>query len=372
MKEHRLLHGSAWIVSGQFVSMAFQAAYFVLMGRTLGSREYGAFVGVVALVALLTQFSSAGMEMILLRNISRDRKSFAPTWGNALFITACGFVLLLAAAWLIGSLTLRPQFRALIPWIALSDALFGKVVQLASRAFQGAGEMSYCARLTTFVYAARAALAAALYLYARHWVGHPNAYTWARIYWLAPFAVSILAFCLITSQLGWPRFSRLRLRDLSEGLSFSFSNSSISAYNDIDKTFLVSLGQTYAAGIYSAAYRVVDVATAPLYGIYTAATPRLFREGARSVGHASAQSRRLLLRTIPYGLVVAAALYLAAPVLPRLFGASFQGSVTALRWLCLLPLLRVFHYAWGTTITPPPRSGIAPRHSSARQPSTCC
>ena len=351
MKEHRLLHGSAWIISGQFVSMAFQAAYFVLMGRTLGSRGYGAFVGVVALVALLTQFSSAGMEMILLRNVSRDRKSFATTWGNALFITACGFVLLLASAWLIGSLTLRPQFRALIPWIALSDALFGKVVQLASRAFQGAGEMSYCARLTAFVYAARAALAAALYLYARYWGGHPDAYTWGCIYWLAPFAVSIVAIWLITSQLGWPRFSPLRLRDLSEGLSFSFSNSSISAYNDIDKTFLVSLGQTYAAGIYSAAYRVVDVATAPLYGIYTAATPRLFREGARSVGHASAQSRRLLLRTIPYGLTVAAALYFAAPILPRLFGASFQGSVAALRWLCLLPLLRVFHYAWGTTIT---------------------
>ena len=351
MKEHRLLHGSAWIVSGQFVSMAFQAVYFVLMGRTLGSREYGAFVGVVALVALLTQFSSAGMEMILLRNISRDRRSFAATWGNALLITGCGFVLLLAAAALIGSLTLRPQFRLLIPWIALSDALFGKLVQLASRAFQGAGEMSYCARLTAFVYAARATLAAALYLYARYWSGHPDARTWAHIYWLAPFAVAVFAFWLITSQLGWPCFQRLRLRDLSEGLSFSFSSSSISAYNDIDKTFLISLGQTWAAGIYSAAYRVVDVASAPIYGIYAAATPRLFREGARSVGHASTQSRRLLLRTIPYGLAVAAALYFAAPVLPRLFGASFQGSVAALRWLCLLPLLRVFHYAWGTTIT---------------------
>ena len=96
---------------------------------------------------------------------------------------------------------------------------------------------------------------------------------------------------------------------------------------------------------------MVDVATAPLYGIYTAATPRLFREGARSVSHASAQSRRLLLRTIPYGLAVAAALYFGAPLLPRLFGASFQGSVAALRWLCLLPMLRVLHYAWGTTIT---------------------
>ncbi len=114
-------------------------------------------------------------------------------------------MLVLAAAWLIGSLTLRPQFRVLIPWIAIGDALFGKVVQLASRAFQGAGEMSYCARLTAFVYAARAALAAGLYLYARYWGGHPNAYTWGRIYWLAPFAVSILAFWLITSHLGWPR-----------------------------------------------------------------------------------------------------------------------------------------------------------------------
>ena len=79
IREQGILKGSLWIMSGQFLSMAFQAAYFVLMGRTLGSREYGAFVGVVALVALLTQFSSLGMEMILLRNISRDRATFAAT-----------------------------------------------------------------------------------------------------------------------------------------------------------------------------------------------------------------------------------------------------------------------------------------------------
>ncbi|HEX3470081.1 MAG TPA: hypothetical protein VHT28_02750, partial [Silvibacterium sp.] len=151
--------------------------------------------------------------------------------------------------------------------------------------------------------------------------------------------------------LGRPQFGRIRLGDLSEGFSFSLSGSSISAYNDIDKTFLISLGQTYAAGIYAAAYRVVDVATAPLYGIYAAATPSLFREGAKSVGHANAQTRKLLLRTVPYGIAVAVALYFGAGLLPRLFGASFQGSVAALRWLCLLPLLRVLHYAWGTTIT---------------------
>ncbi|HET8636409.1 MAG TPA: polysaccharide biosynthesis C-terminal domain-containing protein, partial [Acidobacteriaceae bacterium] len=52
-----------------------------------------------------------------------------------------------------------------------------------------------------------------------------------------------------------------------------------------------------------------------------------------------------------YGLAAAVALYFGAGLLPLLFGPSFQESVTALRWLCLLPLLRVLHYAWGTTIT---------------------
>lgn len=263
----------------------------------------------------------------------------------------CGFVVLLAVAWLIGRVTLRPELRALIPWIALSDALFGKLVQLASRAFQGAGEMRYCAKFATSVYAGRALLAAVLCVYVHRAHAIADAYMWARIYWLAPFVAAVVACWMVTAKLGWPRFERIRLRDLSEGLSFSFSNSSISAYNDIDKTFLVSLGQTYAAGIYSAAYRVIDAVTAPLYGVYTAATPRLFRAGEGSVADADAQSRRLLQRTVPYGIVVAISLYIGAGLLPHLFGPSFRGSVAVLRWLCLLPLLRVLHYAWGTTIT---------------------
>src|SRR6185437_17172238 len=52
-----------------------------------------------------------------------------------------------------------------------------------------------------------------------------------------------------------------------------------------------------------------------------------------------------------YGVGAAAALFFGAGLLPKLFGPSFQESVVALRWLCLLPLLRVLHYAWGTTIT---------------------
>ena len=93
--------------------------------------------------------------------------------------------------------------------------------------------------------------------------------------------------------------------------------------------------------LYAAASRVVDVASEPLYGIYAAAAPGLFREGARSIGHANAQTRRLLLQTVPYGVAVALALYSGAGLLPRLFGASFQGSVAALGALSLAASSRV-------------------------------
>ncbi|MGB7168217.1 MAG: oligosaccharide flippase family protein [Acidobacteriaceae bacterium] len=350
-EEESLLHGSLWMVSGQGVAMAAQIVYFILIGRTLGSREYGAFVGVAALIASLSQFSSLGMEMILVRNVSRDRTSFPRTWGHALLFTAAGFLALLAASMLIAHFTLRPELRALVPWIALADGLLGKLVQLAARAFQGAGHLTWTARLTALTYVGRVVTAAGLWIFARAHHLRSTALLWAHLYWIATLAVALLALILATVRLGRPRFARIRRTDVSEGLSFSLSSSSISVYNDIDKTFLVSLGQTHAAGIYSAAYRVVDAASAPLYAVYAAAAPRFFREGAASVRSARDFARTTLRRTLPLAVGATVLLALAAPLLPIVFGPSFRDSVAALRWLCLLPVLRALHYSWGSAIT---------------------
>lgn len=351
MPEESLRRGSMWMISGQAVAMAAQVVYFVLIGRALGSREYGAFVGVAALVAALSMFSTLGMEMILVRNISRDRASFSTTWGHALVISSIGFLLLLAAAMLYAHFALRPELQPLVPWIALADGFLGKLVQLAARAFQGAGRFAWTARLMALIYVGRAVTATLLWAWARTHSIHATALVWAKVYWLSTFVVAVFALALATLRLGGPRFVRIRRIDLTEGLSFSCSSSSISIYNDIDKTFLVTLGQTWAAGIYSAAYRVVDAASAPIYGVYAAAAPRFFREGATGVRPARAFARTTLSRTLPYSIGAAVLLFLGAPILPVLFGPSFRGSVEALRWLSLLPVLRALHYAWGTTIT---------------------
>ncbi|HZZ40554.1 MAG TPA: oligosaccharide flippase family protein [Acidobacteriaceae bacterium] len=350
-EEESLLHGSLWMISGQGVAMVAQIVYFILIGRALGSREYGAFVGVAALIASLSQFSSLGMEMILVRNVSRDRASFPPTWGHALLFTSLGFLGLLALAMLIAHFVLRPELRPLVPWIALADGLLGKLVQLAARAFQGAGRLAWTARLTALTYIGRVIAAAGLSTFARAHHMQSTALLWAHLYWIATLAVALFALTLATLRLGRPRFVPPCRADLSEGLSFSLSSSSISVYNDIDKTFLVSLDQMHAAGIYSAAYRVVDAASAPIYAVYAAAAPRFFRHGAAGARSARDFARITLRRTLPLALAATVLLAIAAPLLPVLFGPSFRDSVHALRWLCLLPVLRALHYSWGSAIT---------------------
>ena len=346
-----LRRDSAWMMGGQFFAMAFQAVYFVLIGRALGSAQYGAFVGVASFLSALGQFSTMGMDLVLIRDVSRDRSRFASSWGVSLEIAALGFVAVTAVALLFGRLFLREEVYWLIPGIAVSDCLLAKIALLASKAFQSVGNFAFSAKVMAMTNLTRALTAGCLYLYVLRIHCLATAQMWTHIYWSSSLVAAIIGVCLVTWGIGWPRWTRIDFKTLLEGLSFSVSSSSISIYNDIDKTMLVSFGQNQAAGIYSAAYRIIDVASTPIYSVYAAAFPSFFREGAKSVRSAQSFAVGLLRKTVAYSVVAAIAMAAGASILPMILGSSFAASVSALRWLCLLPLIRCFHYAAGSTIT---------------------
>ena len=342
---------SLWMFAGQMLAFGCQGIYFVLIGRALGSKEYGAFVGVVSLVSVLSQVSSFGMELVIIRDISRDRGRFSRSWGLALELSTFGFLLIMAIAIVLGHFILPANVRPLIPLVVAADALFGKLSILASKAFQGFERFGESAAINASGNISRVIVAAVLYVYTVSTNIHPTAYSWTRIYWIASFAAAVIGFGAVTWQLGLPRWHSVRWKNISDGLSFSLSGTTVTLYNDIDKTFLVSMGQSKAAGIYTAAYRIVDIASTPIYSIYSAAFPQFFREGAKSVRDAFAFSHKLMRKTVPYSAAAAVVMFAGAGLLPRILGPSFSESTAALRWLCLLPLIRCIHYAAGTTIT---------------------
>lgn len=349
LKQDSLKRDSLWMMAGQGGSALLQAVYFVLIGRTLGSAQYGAFIGVVAMVGIASQLSGLGMEMTLLRDVSRDHGKLGVSWGRAVQVTLAGAVLLLVVMEVAGRAWLGRSLWLLLPYVVISDGLFGRLLQVAMRAFQATRQMKWAAALPVTMSGLRAAVAAVFFWRVHAGAVAATAAAWVGMYWMATAAAAVVAVVVLTVRLGLPEWRRVRGRELADGLSFAFSNSSISTYNDIDKSLLAGVGQMEAGGIYGAAYRVVDVATMPVYGLFAAATPRYFR--AEGVDGTRALMRQLLRRALPLTVLICAGLFSLAGLLPVVLGASFAAAATALRWLCVIPLLRLLHYTWGTAIT---------------------
>jgi O-antigen/teichoic acid export membrane protein len=158
--------------------------------------------------------------------------------------------------------------------------------------------------------------------------------------------------CIVTIEFGRPRIvPRLFLERGVEGAEYAFSASTSTAYNDLDKTMLSHYGMSAANGIYTMAYRVIDLAVMPAYSMEQAAEPRLFQLGAKSLKETSNFGRRLLKRSLLASSVVSLGMFVLAPVLPHIVGRGFSESVSALRWLCLIPLFRSVHGVTGAVLT---------------------
>jgi O-antigen/teichoic acid export membrane protein len=182
-------------------------------------------------------------------------------------------------------------------------------------------------------------------------LGRASAWQWAIASLVVSCISAAAAFAVVTRFFGLPSFSPSLLgKRAAEGFVFAISGSTTAVYNDIDKVVISHYGMDRANGIYSMAYRVVNIGTMPIMAIVSAAFPRFFREGIKGIAATVPMARQLLKRTALLGIGISAAMFLCAPIIPHLVGKSYAESVSALRWLCLIPFFRCFHLSAGDAI----------------------
>jgi len=351
------LRNSLWMFMGQGLSVVAQAGYFIVIARLLGSLEYGMFVGAAASVGMVSQYGSFGSGLLFLRYVSPDHSRFATYWGNILLSTlSFGTILVLAlgaaSPWLLHGADAR-----MIVLLAIGDCICSQLTTSISQVFQAFEKMHYTAMLNLATTCARLLLALTL-LITLH---SANALVWAITSLVISLITASAGVALVTRHFGMPRFQpTLFFTHAREGLVFALSGSTTSIYNDVDKAMLAHLGMNAANGIYTMAYRVVDIATVPIRSIHAAAFPRFFRKGAGPDGLAATEplARRLLSRTSLLGLAAAVLMFVLAPMIPVFVGRGFLPSVTALRGLCLIPFLRSFHLAAGDALAGAGKQGL--------------
>jgi O-antigen/teichoic acid export membrane protein len=342
-----LARNAAWLFAGQGLSFVVQAFYFIVLARLLGTKQYGQLAGAIALVSVVSQYSTLGSGILFLRYVSPDHSRFPIYWGNILMSTFLLGGLLavglgLSGRWFVGAASVPLLFP-----IAISDCLFQQLSSCVGQIFLTFEKMKFGAIFGLLSSVSRCILAVGMLAV----LGRASAWQWA----MASLAISSLtacaAFAIVTRSFGLPSFSpSLLIKRAGEGFVFAISGSTTAVYNDIDKVVLSHFGMDRANGIYAMAYRVVNIGSMPVQSIVGAALPRFFREGVKGIAATVPMARALLSRTVLLGIAISATMFVCAPIIPHLVGKSYVDSVSALRWLCLIPFFRCFHLSAGDAI----------------------
>ncbi len=336
------------MLAGQGANVLLRAAYFVLLARLLGVTQYGIFAGAFALVSLATPYSALGSGLLFMRYVGADRRNFAIYAGNILLATLGGGLLVTGLLCLTAPHLINSASASLIVPVALGECIFQQLVISAGMVFQ-AYERLHMTAFAGLLTSALRFLAVAVMTLALH---KTTAWTWAFWSLVVSAVAALIEVCVVAAHFGLPRFSpSLFIARLGEGMNFAFASSTQSVYNDIDKAMLSHYGMNTANGIYTMAYRMVDIATIPIIALDSAALPRFFRESVSSAHGVTTFSSRLALRAALLGVVMAVFMFLAAPLIPVFLGKGFRESVLALRWLCLIPAFRGVHQLTGSAIT---------------------
>ena len=344
-----LARNTLWSLGGSGMRLLIQAIYFIIIARCLGPGQYGAFIAATALTAVMSPFVGLGYGSLLIKNVSRDRRLFAEYWGNGLMMTlVSGSILTFLAMGVCRLVLPRSIPMQVIILLSVSDLIFMKLLDMAAWAFQsverlsGNAQLNVLASLTRLIGIAGLALA----------VSHPGVLAWSAVYVAGSIVAALVAVAWVTFSLGKPKLALRRIPGESvEGFYFSVSLAAVTIYNDIDKAMVARLATLEAAGVYAAAYRLIDVAVIPVRALLCAAYPSFFRVGKEGLGATIRHSRRLLVRIVPYSLFAFLALLVGAPLVPHILGHQYADITAALRWLALLPVLKTLHYFIADALT---------------------
>ncbi len=238
--------------------------------------------------------------------------------------------------------------RSMLLCVALGDCLCAQLTAGAGRVFQAMEKMNITAGITVMINLLRT-IVAALMLWQLH---AGTAQQWSLASLIVSALTTVTAIALVTRSFGRPSFSpELLRRRTGEGFVFALSYSTDGVYNNVDKAMLGHYGMDAANGIYTMAYRAIDVSTVPVTSIHSAAFPTFFRKGTAGVRSTAEYALQLLKRTAPLAMLSTLGLLVAAPIVPHLLGKGFGESIAALRWLCLLPFFRSFQLSAGDALT---------------------
>jgi O-antigen/teichoic acid export membrane protein len=312
-----------------------QFGFFALISRVLGPSGYGIFASVSAIALMVSVFVGLGSDHLLIQRIAVNRDAFASYFGRALAMMLMTFApaMMLAFAVLYFLDTGTFSFWGLFCILA-AECVFRKISFLCSATYMAHDRAGKQFAVDNAIMILRFLAVAVLTLT----TDTVDLDTWALWYACASLLASGVSLTMVLKDYGLPGpiFSGFEFR---QGFLLSLEFTSVSGMRDLDKPVVVELLGPAQAGIYTAAFRIIDAATTPVKAALYATYTRYFRHADKGAEHGIAFGLRVLPVISGLGLLVAVFIVLIAGYVPLLLGAEYEETVGLIRLLAIYPLL---------------------------------
>ncbi|MBW4535672.1 MAG: oligosaccharide flippase family protein [Pleurocapsa minor HA4230-MV1] len=331
------------------LQLLVQGIYFIILARTFAPGKYGAYVGIVAIVSILIPFASWGSEQIIIQNVSRQRSLFRESWGTGILKTLIFGSLFTSLILIVYSFFPIPGISIQVVFVvALANLIFLRLNDLVRDSFVGIGMLDYTAKIMFLVSVNRFfGVLVLITLY-----DNPSILTWTIIYCIATFLAAVMSTYLLVKQVDYPKFVLAKVKeDLKLGFSFAIGISAQTIYNDIDKSMLAKLSTLESAGIYGAAYHILNVSFTPIMSLAMASFRNFFQQGASGIKSSFELCKKLLPMSVGYSLIAIVGLAVFAPLVPLILGSEYKDSATALILLSPSIFFRTMHIFAADTLT---------------------
>ncbi|MCC6920864.1 MAG: lipopolysaccharide biosynthesis protein [Alphaproteobacteria bacterium] len=324
-----------YVASGASLGLAAgaQLVTFALLARHLGPAEFGQLVAVTAFIAIAAPFCGLGALEGLVRRTAARRSDYAAMLGHALVLIAITGTLLVAAG-IVGLpfvFPLSPDAGAAFLATALmlgGGIVLGNIVNLSEHACMAHGRFGAANAIVAGFALARTATAAIACIA----FDVTTAAGWADWFFACHLVSAGAAFWAIRG-LGRPRFGLVR-EELVRGTWFSLPILARALRQNVDLIVLglVAGGATLAS--YGIARRILDVSYLSIGALSRLVYPGSAMAAAKGIGPMLDRARSVLVGALGVGALTAAAVWLAAPLLPLIFGSGYVALPGFARALC--------------------------------------
>ncbi|MGH1489330.1 MAG: lipopolysaccharide biosynthesis protein [Acidimicrobiales bacterium] len=341
-----LVNRAGWSLVVELLQLASSTLVFLILVKFMTQDTFGELGSLLALVFPALSVGSIGSHFLLLRRSSQGEE-LAEAWNRAITV---GFIGPLAAAGLM--IVLRPVLLPNVDaWayvlVFVGNLPFYWLNELAVYLGVGSGRMKQAAQVRAILVFFRFLALAWFALW-----GDGGLTDWAMASTLSFAAGGLGAVFFVSRVFGLrPRFVRGVHTDLRPGMPFSVNSANESLVDASDRWLLGRFDHKADAALYTLGARIIQFGYLPLRILLRAYDAEMFAAGKYGIRSVLPVTRRMIKPGMGVAVAVGLGFLLLAPAVPWIAGPEYEESVEVIRFLAILPMIRMVQYLAGNTLS---------------------